>query len=205
MEVISTNIAQPQTITWKGKKEKTGIYKIPVQQIYLGESDVKGDSVVDRKYHGGKDKACYLYSANHYPFWKEKYPNLDWHWGIFGENLTVENLDEESIYVGDIYEVGEAIIQISEPRLPCYKLGIRFNNSKIIKEFTTSTFCGAYTRVLKEGKVKPKDGLLLKEKANNIRLSELYQLMTLDKKNEDLINKALAESAISEDIKSKFV
>ena len=204
MKVISTNIAEPRTIIWKGKEEKTGIYKIPVDEIFLGNKDVKKDAVIDRKYHGGIDKACYMYSSKHYAFWKEKYSNLDWHFGMFGENLTIENFDETEIYIGDTFKIGETIIEISEPRLPCYKLGIRFDSSKIIKEFTNSTFSGSYVRVLKEGTVKANDELKLIDKKSNIKLSELYQLLTTDKSNSNLIGKALKERAISEDIKSKL-
>jgi len=204
MKIISTNIAPPKTILWKGKKRHTGIFKKPVKQIFLGKTDVENDSVIDRKYHGGIDKACYLYSINHYNFWKEKYPNLDWGWGMFGENLSIEGLDETKLFIGDTFKVGNAIIQISEPRLPCSTLGIRFETQKIVKEFTNSTFCGAYTRVLQNGTVKPNDKLILIEQEQNIKLSELYKLLTTDKKNTDLIQKALVEPSISDEIKQKL-
>lgn len=204
MKVISTNISEPKTITWKGKKEQTGIFKKSVNEIYLGKTDVEKDAVIDRKYHGGIDRACYIYSANHYEFWKSKYPDLDWHLGMFGENLTIENLNETELFIGDTFEIGEAIIQISEPRMPCYKLGIRFNTPKIIKEFTNSTFCGSYARVLKEGIVKPNDELKLIEKKSNMRLSELYKLLSTDKKNSVLIEKALRDNTISNEIKQKL-
>ena len=172
MKVISTNISESKTILWKGKEEQTGIYKKSVPEIFLGKSDVVNDSVIERKYHGGIDKACYLYSTDHYDFWKEKYPNLNWHFGMFGENISVEGLNEKELYIGDTLKIGEAIIQVSEPRMPCYKLGYRFGTQKMIKEFTQSTFCGVYTRVLQEGFVKPDDELILIDKKSNIKLSE---------------------------------
>ena len=102
MQIISTNIAEPTTIEWNGQQIQTGIYKYPVEiPIYMGIEGVENDHVLDRKYHGGADKACYLYSADHYSFWKNKYPNLEWIWGMFGENLTVIGLDESEIRIGD--------------------------------------------------------------------------------------------------------
>jgi len=102
MKIISTNIAKKKTITWRGKQEQTGIYKYPVNEaIFLGAQDVKGDDVVDRKYHGGIDRACYLYAQDHYSYWKEKHPNLDWDYGMFGENITVQGFDEHSVLIGN--------------------------------------------------------------------------------------------------------
>ena len=98
MKVISTNISQPKTVIWKGKEVTTGIFKEPVSEpLLLEKTDVKGDHVIDRRYHGGEDKACYMYSADHYPFWKERYEHLEWNYGMFGENLTVEGLQETDI------------------------------------------------------------------------------------------------------------
>ena len=106
MHITSTNIAKPTTILFRGKNVTTGIYKNPTQQpIYLGKSDVKDDEVTDRRYHGGEFKACYLFSENHYAYWKNLYPDLDWNWGMFGENLTVNGLDETKIMIGDIYKI----------------------------------------------------------------------------------------------------
>ena len=110
MKIISTNIAQPKTVIWKNKEVTTGIFKEPVEDtITLGVEDVEGDNVIDRRYHGGEDKACYLYSADHYPFWKEKYSGLDWKYGMFGENLTVEGLQETRIRIGNTYQLGSVV------------------------------------------------------------------------------------------------
>ena len=134
MKVISTNLGKRTKIIWNGKETMTGIYKYPVEQpLYLDTDDVQGDTVVDRKYHGGTYKACYLFSADNYPYWKEKYPLLDWDWGMFGENLTIEGLDESQVSIGSTYKLGNALVQITQPREPCYKLGIRFGNQDILK------------------------------------------------------------------------
>ncbi len=175
MKVISTNIGKKTTINWKGKKVVTGIYKTPTSNpIFLGKTDVKDDDVIDRIHHGGEDKACYFYAANHYEFWKEKYPDLDWKHGFFGENLTIEDFDENNIKIDSTYRIGEAIIQISEPRQPCYKLGIRFNNQKVIKEFLNTSYSGFYVRILQEGEVKAGDQLILIEESNNPSIAEIF-------------------------------
>ena len=111
MKIVSTNIAKPQFVTINGKQQRTGIFKKPTNlPIYLDTEEVKGDEISNRKVHGGIYKACYLFSADHYPHWQNLYPQLDWHYGMLGENLTVEGLDETQICVGDIYKVGNALI-----------------------------------------------------------------------------------------------
>ena len=115
MKIRSTNISKPTTIIWNEKEVLTGIYKKPINKpIYLGKEDVKGDEVSDRKHHGGEFKACYLFSKNQYEYWKNLYPNLNWELGMFGENLSVEGLDEAQIRVGSRYQVGEAIIEATK-------------------------------------------------------------------------------------------
>jgi len=160
MQIVSVNTGEPRTIRWKGVDVVTGIFKHPVESpLFLGENGVIGDHVMDSRYHGGKDKACYLYSSDHYIFWKSSYPDADWEWGMFGENLTVENMDESLILIGDIFRIGGAVVQITQPRQPCYKLGIRIGNPDIVKQFSLSDFPGAYIRVLEEGFVKKGDSV----------------------------------------------
>jgi MOSC domain-containing protein YiiM len=146
--------------------------------------------VIDRRYHGGLDKACYLFSEDHYDFWKTRYPNLEWNWGMFGENLTISNLDEAQVMIGNIYQVGEAIIQITQPRQPCFKLGVKFGTQKMIKEFVNSGHSGAYVRVIKSGNVLKGQELILEEKAkNSMSIREVFSLLYADK---SLIEKAKA-------------
>ena len=147
MKVISTNTGPKKEVMFRGKPVKTGIYKSPIEEgIFLESEDVKGDQVVDRRFHGGIDKACYLYSFDFYNFWKERYPDLDWQYGMFGENLTVSGLNEKELHIGNQYQVGDAIVEISQPRQPCFKLGIRMGSPKIIREFVQTTYsCLLYT------------------------------------------------------------
>ncbi|GAA4278908.1 MOSC domain-containing protein [Aquimarina mytili] len=208
MKVVSTNIAEPKIISWSGKEVKTGIYKSPVNtSIYLDKEDVSGDHVIDKRYHGGIDKACYLYAIDHYPYWKEKYPDLDWNHGMFGENLTVAGFDEHTIKVGSIYKLGEAIVQISRPRQPCYKLGIRFGNQGIIKQFIDSLLSGVYVRVLKSGFVRVHDEFIIEEENfAGITIAELNTLMFHfeEEKHTELLNKALNDPLVSDSDKKYF-
>ncbi len=206
MKVVSTNIAQPTIIEWNGEQVETGIYKKPTSfPIFLGKTDVENDAVIDRKYHGGEHKACYFYAANHYPHFKELYPHLDWEYGMFGENITIDNFEETNIRIGDTFQLGEAIIQVSEPRQPCFKLGVRFGNQKILKDFIQSSYSGFYVRVLQEGKVKLGDELkLLKRNPNDISVEDVFSLLSYNKNNELLKQAILEESSLSDVYKSSI-
>ena len=200
MEIISTNIAKPATIEWRGQKVETGIYKYAVENpIFLGSEDVANDHVIDRRYHGGADKACYLYSADHYPFWQNKYPNQDWKWGMFGENLTIGGLNESEIRIGDRFQIGGALVQVTQPRQPCFKLGVRFGDQSVVSDFWTLPYPGVYVRVLSQGEVKTGDKMLLIERnPESLSVSVVFSLF--DRNNEDvgLMQKAIAEPFIAE-------
>ncbi|ALJ04430.1 sulfurase [Pseudalgibacter alginicilyticus] len=206
MKIISTNIAKPTIITWNGKKETTGIYKTPTNfPIYLGKNDVKDDSVIDRKYHGGEFKACYIFSEMHYKYWKNLYPNLNWEWGMFGENLTISHMDETEIFVGDVYKVGDAIIQISQSREPCYKLGIKFKNQNILKKFITHGLPGSYVKVLKEGAVKIGDELILEKRPKkSLTVAQLFRLLYDKDKDQNLLKLAINNEALPLKKREKF-
>jgi len=168
MKIISCNIGTKTALSWRGKTVYSGIFKKPSSQsLFLEKYDVRGDVVVDRKYHGGSDKACYIYGANNYPYWKSLYPNLDWHYGFLGENITMDKLDESTIYPGDIYELGNAIIKITDPREPCYKLGIICGNQRVLKQFREAGTPGTYVSVIQNGEVKLGDELKLIERTQD--------------------------------------
>jgi len=183
MKVISVNIGERKQVQWGKKTIETGIYKYPVDSsIFLDKEDVQGDSVVDRKHHGGVLQAVYAYGEQHYEYFKALYPNQDWDYGMFGENITISNLEETEIHVGSIYQLGEAKIEVTKPRQPCYKLGIRFNNQKIVKDFWHSTKSGLYFKILETGNVSKGDELILLEnKPKNNTIAELYQSKRISK------------------------
>ncbi|AUC75641.1 MOSC domain-containing protein [Olleya sp. Bg11-27] len=198
MQIVSTNIAKPTTIEWNGKKQTTGMYKNPTDAgIYLEKEDVKGDEVSDRKHHGGIFKACYLFSEDHYDYWKNLYPNIAFNYGVFGENLTVKGLDETKIRVGDIYKIGTALVQVTQPREPCFKLGIRFGTQTILKQFINHARPGTYIRILEEGFVKPGDHMLLVQAAtNSLTTAQLFTLLFSKQKDQSQLALIVDNDAI---------
>jgi MOSC domain-containing protein YiiM len=199
MKIISTNIGEAVSIEWRGQEIQTGIFKYSTNDtIFLNHEDVDKDHVLDRRYHGGLDKACYLYSSDHYTFWQSKYPELDWKWGMFGENLTVEGLEESTILIGDKYRIGEAIVQVSQPRQPCFKLGIRFGNQSAVEDFWNSAFPGVYVRVLQPGNVSAGDKLYLTERVtDSLSIAEVFSIFTMNRNNFSIIQKALNDSHLA--------
>lgn len=177
MKIISLNIGKKQQVVWKRRTYETGIYKYPVSEpIFLGEENVENDAVIDRKYHGGIAQAVYAYGENHYAYWKVLYPDLQFSYGMFGENLTIENLWEEKITVGSIYQLGEAKLEVSKSRQPCVKLGIRFQNANVIRQFWNTTKCGVYFKVLETGLVSKNDTLKLVQKGENaLSIAEVFE------------------------------
>ena len=176
MKIISTNIGERKEIDWKGKKVTTGIFKYAVDKpIFLDTEDVKDDAICDRENHGGILQAVYGYSLKHYAYFKELHPTVAFDNGIFGENLTMDDLDETKIHQGDTFKVGNAILEATVQRNPCYKLGIRFNDMKIVKQFWNTTFCGVYFKVLQTGFVKAGDVFTkIKSCPENLTIADLY-------------------------------
>ncbi|TWO31681.1 MOSC domain-containing protein [Seonamhaeicola sediminis] len=206
MQVTSTNIAKPTTFTWNGKTITTGIYKLPTDKpFFLGTYDVKNDSVIDRKNHGGEFKACYLFSEDHYDYWKKLYPNLDWNWGMFGENLTVSGLNEDKIYIGDVYKVGKALVQVTQPREPCFKFGYKFGSQEVIKQFIDYGYPGTYVRVLEEGYVREGDKFkLIKQAENSITTVEFFNLFFSKNKNKTLIKAIINNNSLPQRKRDKL-
>lgn len=168
MKIVSLNIGKRSEIQWKGKTYTTGIFKSKVEgPLFLDLEDVENDVVIDRKHHGGIEQAVYAYGYNHYAYWRSLYPSLQLDYGFMGENLTVSELEETEIHVGDIYKLGNAVVQVTKPRQPCFKLGIRFNDQSIVKQFWNTTKSGVYFRILKTGKIATGDEFVLIEKSTN--------------------------------------
>ena len=205
MKIIATNIAQPTTFIWKDKEVSTGINKKPTDvPIYLGKQDVRGDLVSDRRVHGGEFKACYLFSANQYPYWQNLYPELEWNYGMFGENLTIEGLDEKTLIIGDIYKLGNALVQISQPREPCFKLGHKFANHNVLQQFIEHGFSGTYVKVLNEGEVKTGDVFTLKTaQKDSISIFQLFKLLYSENKHTKHIRLILKNDALPKALKKQ--
>lgn len=201
MRIISTNIGEPRIFKHRGKEVKTGLFKFPVEDpIFLGNEDVERDHVVDRRYHGGVDKACYLYSADHYEYWQKMYPDLEFNWGMFGENLTVEGLYESEINIGDVFQIGDVIVQATQPRQPCFKLEFRFNDKEIIRKFVDSGFSGVYVRVLKNGFVKTGDLMKRTEQQKSVSAQKVFEWIYADEFDPE-VERAINDPLLAESCK----
>ena len=159
--ILSVNVGSVQLLgRIRGNPVQSAFIKKPVSgAVKVGRLNLEGDRQADLTVHGGIDKAVYAYPSEHYPFWAQKYPKMDLPWGSFGENLTTEGLLEDEVHVGDRFTAGSAEFEVTQPRFPCYKLGLRFGTQAILKTFLDSERSGYYLKVLREGKVKAGDSI----------------------------------------------
>jgi MOSC domain-containing protein YiiM len=159
-ELISLNVAKPREIDWDGGKVATGIFKQPVNgRVALRATNLDGDGQADLSAHGGIHKAVYVYSFDHYAYWRDELGRGDLRHGQFGENFTVAGWTDDAVHIGDIFRVGSALVEVSQPRTPCFKLGLRLGDPKFPKRFLASGRSGFYLRVLEEGEVGAGDAL----------------------------------------------
>lgn len=152
--ILSVNVGAVREIVWRGRVVRTAIWKHPIgdRVVRLGNLNLDGDDQADRAVHGGADKAVYAYAAEDYRYWAD-YEGIPSSPGLFGENLTVQNLDLRSVLVGERWQVGTALLEVTQPRLPCFKLGVRLADARFPKRFLSVRRLGAYLRVLEEGEV----------------------------------------------------
>ncbi|MBC7712060.1 MAG: MOSC domain-containing protein, partial [Rhizobacter sp.] len=193
MKIESIQIGMPKTVEFRGKQISTGIFKDRIKgPVILKTLSLEGDGQADLRVHGGVDKALYAYPFDTYNRWRKLRPDLEFTDGAFGENLSMSSLQEDSIYIGDIYELGEAIVQVTQPRFPCYKLGVKFKESKIIKQFMEFDRPGVYFRVLKEGIIDVGDELkLVSREKVLLSVLELFHIQDFEEVNKDRIREIL--------------
>ena len=206
MQVISVNVGQPREVVWKGRTVVTGIFKEAVTgRVAVRRLNLEGDRQADLTVHGGPDKAIYAYPAEYYPFWKEQFPEMELPWGMFGENLTVSGLQEEIVHIGDRFQVGTAHLMVTQPRLPCYKLGLKFGRDDILKRFLQSRLTGFYFAVLKEGEVAAGDPIsLLHRDEHQVKVADITRLYRQDKHNLDLLRRVVTVEALPEEWRDYF-
>ena len=160
MKLLSVNVGLPQVMRWKGQIATSGIFKQPVAgRVKVHRLNLEGDRQADLSVHGGLNKAVYAYPAEHYAAWKKELPDMALPWGMFGENFTVTDLLEDHVHVGDRFRIGTADFIVTQPRLPCYKLAMKFQRNDIIKKFLRSGRSGFYLAVLQEGEVGAGDDI----------------------------------------------
>jgi MOSC domain-containing protein YiiM len=139
LKLLSVNVGMPREVDWHGRFVRTSIFKSPVLgSVRVATLNLEGDKQSDLTVHGGVHKAIYAYPSEHYLLWREELPDLDLPWGAFGENFTTEGLLEEAVHIGDRLRVGSAEFVVTQPRMPCFKLGIRFGRPEIVKRFLQS-------------------------------------------------------------------
>lgn len=168
MHVVSVNVGLPRDVPWNGTTISTGIYKKAVSgDVEVRRLNLAGDGQADLTVHGGRAKAVYAYPAEHYGFWRDEFPAMPLTWGYFGENLTTTGLREDTVYIGDTFKIGSAVLQVTQPRLPCYKLALRFGRDDIIKRFLASRRSGFYLSVLEEGTISATSEIAMLERDPN--------------------------------------
>jgi MOSC domain-containing protein YiiM len=206
MKLISINVGLPRIVTVNGDPVSTGIFKEPVAgRVMLRTLNLDGDRQADLSVHGGPSKAVYVYPAEHYDYWKRELPGMDLSWGMFGENFTSAGLFESDVNIGDRFSVGSAVVMVTEPRMPCYKLGIKFGRADMVKKFLASERTGFYFAVLQEGEVGAGDPIELVEKTDpSVRVSDITRLYTRDMHNLGLLRRAVEVEALPESWKSYF-
>jgi MOSC domain-containing protein YiiM len=206
MKLISVNVGLPRVVMSNGDPVSTGIFKEPVAgRIMLRTLNLDGDGQADLSVHGGRSKAVYVYPSEHYAYWKREFPEMKLPWGMFGENFTTVGLFESELRIGDKFRVGSAVVMVTEPRMPCYKLGIKFGRADIVKRFLASERTGFYFAVLQEGEVGAGDSIeLIEGSKDSVRVSDITLLYTREKHNVGLLRRAMEVEALPESWKTYF-
>ena len=205
-KLISVNVGLPQVVMSNRDPVSTGIFKEPVAgRVTLRTLNLEGDRQADLAVHGGPSKAVYAYPSEHYEYWRDELPEVKLPWGMFGENFTTAGLSESELNVGDKFRVGSAVVMVTEPRMPCYKLGIKFGRSDIVKRFLASERTGFYFAVLQEGEVGMGDPMELIERSkDSLKISDVTALYTHEKHNTGLLRRAIEVETLPDSWKSYF-
>ncbi|MFY0215737.1 MOSC domain-containing protein [Bacillus cereus] len=204
-QLLSLNIGLPKEVTYGGKVVHTGINKKQVKEpVYLSFVKFNGDGQADLIHHGGVDKAVCVYTGDHYPYW-EKELNQDLVYGAFGENITVSGMSEEDVCIGDTFELGQAIVQVTQPRQPCFKLAKKYNIPKLPLYFQETGYTGFYFRVLKEGWVSSVDTLKrLQSDPKGVSVAFANRIMHKEKQNIEGVKRILEVNALSNSWRKSF-
>jgi MOSC domain-containing protein YiiM len=200
VKLVSLNVAKPRLAVYKGATINTGIFKKPVSgRVALRTLNLDGDKQADLSVHGGPYKAVYAYPSEHYEYWQHELPKMDLPWARFGENFTTEGLGEDELHVGDRFRIGSATLMVRQPRMPCYKLAAKFQRDDILERFLLSGRSGFYFSVEQEGEVTNGDSFeLISRNHDGITIAEVNRLFVREKYNRDLLQKAIATTALPE-------
>jgi len=192
MRLVAISVGRPQDVQWHGRSVQTSIFKTPVsRRVHVTRGNIEGDEQSDLSVHGGPEKAVYAYPSEHYHFWSRELPDAELPWGAFGENLTTEGLLEDEVWIGDRYRVGTAELVVTQPRMPCYKLGMRFGHPDMVKRFLQSRRSGFYFAVEREGEVGVGDTIdLLARNERRLTVADVVALYATDSANQPLLENA---------------
>jgi len=206
MKVISVNVGRPREILHEGRVIRTGIFKEPVAgRVRVTALNLAGDEQADLTVHGGPSKAIYVYPSEHYEFWRKELPEMNFSWGMFGENLTTEGLLETQVNVGDRLCSGSVELLVTEPRLPCYKLSVKFGRDDIVKRFLKSRRTGFYCAVLREGEIGAGAPIhWLARDDQGVTVADITRLYAFDRNDAAGMRRALDAKALPESWRSHF-
>jgi MOSC domain-containing protein YiiM len=204
--LISIQVGTPRTIHRDNEEVSTGIFKSPVHgRLHLHWLNLDGDRQADLSVHGGRDKAVYGYPSEHYPFWQKELPGVELPWGAFGENFTTAGLLEDTVCLGDQFRIGTAIVVVTQPRLPCFKLNLKFERHDMIKRFLASRRSGFYFRVLQEGEVGAGDEIMrIRQDENHVSISDANRIYLKESNSNELIERALRVEYLSASWREDF-
>ena len=206
MKVMSVNVGAPREMEWRGEVVRTSIFKAPVAgRVRVGRLNIQGDQQSDLTVHGGTGKAVYAYPSEHYAYWRKALPGIDLPWGAFGENLTTEGLLEGKLHIGDRIRAGSAEFIVTQPRMPCFKLALRFGRPDMVKRFHRSGRTGFYLAVAQEGEVAAGDPVdVLTEDENRVTVTDVFELHSSKVMNLNLLRRASRLSALPESWREEF-
>jgi MOSC domain-containing protein YiiM len=202
--VLSVNVGLPRELVWKRQRVSTAIFKAPVEgAIPVRKLNLDGDRQADLIVHGGPDKAVYAYPAEHYAHWRMKVPETPETWGAFGENLTTRGVLETDLNIGDHVRIGSALLQVSQPRMPCYKLQVRFDRDDMTRLFAMSRRSGLYFSVIEEGEVQAGDEIkLVKHDEHGVSVADVNGLYFDRNIDRELVKRALEVPALTAESRS---
>lgn len=200
------NAGEPREVDWHGRTVRTSIWKAPLQgRVRVHRLNVEGDRQSDLSVHGGAEKAVYAYPSEHYEYWGRELPGTGLAWGAFGENFTTEGLREEDVKIGDHLRVGSAEFLVTQPRMPCYKLGVRFGRDDMVKRFLKSGRTGFYLAVSREGEVVSGDRIeFVSRSDHDVTVADISALYTHDADNQGLLRRAVELAALPESWRAYF-
>ena len=207
MKLLSVNVGLPREVQWNGRTVRTSIFKSPVAiRLLVRKLNLDGDQQSDLTVHGGVDKAVYVYPSEHYAFWRDELPGVEMPWAMFGENFTTQgSLEDATVHIGDRFRIGSAQFVVTQPRMPCFKLGIRFGRADIIKRFLHSGRNGFYFSVAEEGEVAAGDTIeLVASDENGVTVADIVKLYTADAANQDLLHRVSELAALPESWRAYF-